>query len=1023
MEITHTHGGIMLLKRLILLFFCLIQIPEIYAQEIKNPDFFIVHYTDENGLPQNSIKAIVKGRWNFLWLGTEDGLVRFDGQKFYTFNKSEIPILSNRIGGFIPFTKNYTVKNREFAALGERGDIIKIVAGGHVGVDTSTFRYNTPNTPSINGFKGKTDFIQSLPYRFPLPVDRNPFLIPAGSNTYYVWFLDKVEFFIKNKKQSSVHGKFKEVFLIDSHPYATLPNGRFVNLKPGSANKNIRLEGDIANDVLFSNNRTDCKLFWNNISQKAHVYFNKKFYSLTRSENSSVLSTRLILRDFDFDEFNISTAYYDEEPGYLFLGSNTNGLFVLRRKNFEAKKFDVKGRDNVFYAQKPVGNNGVLSSQGFLFDKSSTGRDIFNLPIFVEDDSRYFLAMNRDSSFWIGSSVALTKMDKTGKKKLMVYPMQEKFKALYVDNHDTLWIGGTRDVLFFLNTLDQNSVPKVLFRGSFGEITCMLRLPGHDLLLGTTKGLFKFNIQSKHLESLKGIEQANIRSLYYSKGDTWVTTYGDGLFHLKGNKITKLPLDKNRFLATSHCIVEDKNGFFWITTNKGLFQVSKMDLLRFLDQKQQFVYYLYYDKRHGFATNEFNGGCQPCALMLADRTISFPSMDGFVWFNPEKIKPELPDKNIYIDRIELEGNSVQEKPEIEVPDDFRQLEVSVVTPYFNNRNNLRIEYSFQKEGKNPVWLPVSNDFDIQIPNTSSGRHNLLIRKYNGFGINNFSGKTLKIYICPAWYETPTFRFLVTLLSILLFWIILRLRTSYLLKKEREKNLYKQYHISRQIVAAINHDIQTPLHYISNSFSQIQNRLKKNNASDYFISRMSEETINTINYARSHTSNLLNYIKSQTSSSRDKLKIDEVAVYEIIQHSSQILTGTANHREIQIINQVPEDFKVKSDAQLLSVVVQNLLDNAVKLSLSTITISSVADGDLKSILIRDTAGGIPDDILKWLNHSYKSYDDWLRNYDYPNHKGLGLVIVKDLTILLNITLSAEKTESGSVIRLLFYDKNK
>ncbi len=185
--------------------------------------------------------------------------------------------------------------------------------------------------------------------------------------------------------------------------------------------------------------------------------------------------------------------------------------------------------------------------------------------------------------------------------------------------------------------------------------------------------------------------------------------------------------------------------------------------------------------------------------------------------------------------------------------------------------------------------------------------------------------------------------------------------------------------------------------------------------------MSEETINTINYARSHTSNLLNYIKSQNSSSRDGLKIDDVAVYEIIEHSSQILTGTANYREIQIINQVPEDFKVKSDAQLLSVIIQNLLDNAVKLSLSTITISSITEGDFKGILIRDTANGIPDEILKWLNHSYKSYDNWLRDYDYPSHKGLGLVIVKDLTILLNIGLSAEKTGSGSIIKLMFLNK--
>ncbi|WP_094486272.1 two-component regulator propeller domain-containing protein [Flavobacterium aurantiibacter] len=51
---------------------------------------------DEAGLPQNSIKSIVPDKYGFLWLTTENGLVRYDGQEFKTFNSENQNFLNNR---------------------------------------------------------------------------------------------------------------------------------------------------------------------------------------------------------------------------------------------------------------------------------------------------------------------------------------------------------------------------------------------------------------------------------------------------------------------------------------------------------------------------------------------------------------------------------------------------------------------------------------------------------------------------------------------------------------------------------------------------------------------------------------------------------------------------------------------------------------------------------------------------------------------------------------------------------------
>ena len=989
----------------------------IHAQEIDNADFNIMHYSDENGLPQNSVKSIMKGHYGFVWLATEDGLVRFDGRNFYTFNKSVLPVTTNRIHGFIPTLQNDDTTGSQFNALVEYNEFIKIGKNGAAKVDTGYFKTLLNYSKIARDNDGKIDIIRSFPSRFTIDRNHAPYLVPAGDARYYLWAPDKVEYYINDEKTSTIKAKFNTFFLLKSRPFAIQEDGNLVRLDESLNAHPLELAGDIVQDEAYRQNKKSYRLFWNNVSEQTFVYSNKKFFQVTVSPDNFQLHTKLILKDFDFDEHNISTFFYDPSLHYLFLGSNTKGLYVLRGKDFKVVKSEIKGADNVYYAQLSIPGNLALSAQGYLLGSATTGK-IPNSLLMNKLESKYFLAMNNDGSFWTAKTKTLFKLSLSN-SVVKKYNFNEEIKALYTDDKNILWVGGEKNSLFYLDTKNPSATPKLFIKAAFGEITCMLKIDDTEMLLGTKKGLFKLNFKVKNLVLIKGISSATIRSIYNSNGEIWITTYGDGFYHYKNDKIVKLPLYGNQFLAASHCIVEDKNGFFWITTNKGLFQVLKQDLLDYVYKKHRVVFYLHYDKRHGFGSNEFNGGCQPCAVKLSDGTISFPSIDGLVWFKPEEIVAELPDKNIFVSEVKLDGKYVRQDSRLEIPRDFKNLSISITTPYFNNKNNLKIEYSIQETGQHPIWIPLSGDFTIRIPNTSSGDYTLLIRKLDGFSRDNYTNKSIAILIQPAWYETWLFRSVLAISALFLFYIILKLRTSYLLKQERKKNLYRQYHINNQIVTAINHDIQTPLHFISSSFSQIQNHLDKSGHTDSFITRMGEETINTIQYARAHTSNLLNYIKTQNRSGQSSIKCDDVDVCAIIRNSCQLLAGSAGHRDVQIINHVAQEFIVYSDDKLLSVIIQNLIDNAVKLSHSSVTISPDSVDGYKIISITDTAGGMPREISDWLNIPFKSYDQWMRGYQFPDHKGLGLVIVKDICILLGIQLHAESQgTTGTLITLKF-----
>ena len=93
-----------------------------YAQ---NPyDYTLSHYSDINGLPQNSVKTIAKDDGDFLWLATEGGLTRFDGNSFMLFDKEATHTLSSRI-----FTLRKNLKSEHLYAQTEYHELIPISKG------------------------------------------------------------------------------------------------------------------------------------------------------------------------------------------------------------------------------------------------------------------------------------------------------------------------------------------------------------------------------------------------------------------------------------------------------------------------------------------------------------------------------------------------------------------------------------------------------------------------------------------------------------------------------------------------------------------------------------------------------------------------------------------------------------------------------------------------------------------------------------------------------------------------------
>ena len=284
--------------------------------------------------------------------------------------------------------------------------------------------------------------------------------------------------------------------------------------------------------------------------------------------------------------------------------------------------------------------------------------------------------------------------------------------------------------------------PQFFAGGHLSNISWIQHESKETLWLGTGKGLYRIHLPSKKIFRVEGLANIYIRSLHIPDGrnELWITTYSNGIFLLKDGKLTQFPPDKEQYLSSAHCISEDKNGYFWVTTNKGLFQISRADLLAYAKRPFE-LYYHYYSKISGFNTNEFNGGCQPCAVRAPGGILSFPSIDGLVWFVPERIRPELPNQQIFIDKADADDSSmVFDRGMVSVKAGVPQILVKVSTPYFGDPYNLRMSYRIFK-GDEPLteWKTLEESKNIAVPFHGGGNYTLNVRKVSGFGSEQLYG--------------------------------------------------------------------------------------------------------------------------------------------------------------------------------------------------------------------------------------------------------------------------------------------
>lgn len=955
-------------------------------------DYVITCYTDEHGLPQNSVKGIGKDNMGFIWLITEKGPVRYDGNgRFRGFDSLVNKLHSARMYSLTSLNGVSPLWAQTY------DDEMLLLKDGRATLTKKEY-WEVFSKPRMYT-PGEIDLVVRLPEIVPKHIPR-PLCLPISSKSCFIVSADTVSYFANTKKTaSSVHyfpGANPWLFAV--HRSKLLYIDRVNTYTEFHHNSQIG-SSKIAGDLALLPQDTPFKLYWNTAADQLFIYADNSLYFIDENEQGNISSTK-ILSDFNFKENQIIAAYYLPEQQQLLLGSDTKGLFVVKKKLFNTITATQRFGRNAYYLQTLLPSGLLLSDEGKTFDPSGTFRFKDQLH---HGEAQFNHIVGPSGNLWVLEKDSILIYNANATQLLRKLPNPTSAKVILKSDSANYWLGGDQGIILRYEPKTDRFLPVA----QLPQAVSYLETGNQDTLyIGTRKGLYAMHIHTYHWKEIPSFEGKFIRCIYReNEHRLWICTYQHGFSFYELGRTIDFPLDKAGYLSTAHCILEDRKGFFWISTNKGLFQVSKKHLLDYSKDRKHPPFYFYYNKTDGFTTNEFNGGCQPCGILLPDGRFSFPSLDGLVWFDPLTISHKFPVGELILDEVKLNENPFPISDTLRIPHNFSRLDIKIATPFYGNPYNIKIEYMLESEDESPNnWLSINNpDKTLSINKLASGHHKINIRMRTGTGPRDFRHATFHLYIPPLFHETAAFTVLFLAFIGITIWLIIYARTRFILNQnrrllikvnERTDALKNQYEWQQRLSTSIAHDIKSPLNYVVKALSNIQ-EIAKNE--DFLPQEMEQIYLSTKNIY--HYSNNLTKLAKLTLT-KDVLQLTDVCLYQTAQQQIDIFQSVAASRGNALHNHIPQDTIVRSNPDILSVIIHNLLDNATKFTQRgdiSIKTEKTIDGSI-ALSIVDTGVGLHPDQIDYYNHINQKQ---MRINIEERNIGFGLLLVKDMAQLLGI----------------------
>ena len=1052
-----------------------ISIP-VFALDPHNGIHHYIHksWQLQDGLPQSSIQAITQTKDGYIWLGTEEGLVRFDGIQFKIFDKKN--------------TASFTNNNIKAIYEDESGILwIGTYDGGLLQYKDHLFKIviKASDMPDkrISAITGDNDGNLWISTK-------------SGGLIKYKNGLHKT-FTIKNGLSSnninSIYRDSKGNLWIGTFDagLALYKNNTFKTFdkKDGLSGNNISAIYEDKDGVLWIGTSDKNLNFYKNghfhIFNPDELIFKSQIQSIYQDKDKNLwigtfgsglirYSNNKLLSFTSEDGLtnDMISAIYEDREGNIWIGTY-GGLNVLKESRVKVyTQKDGLSHDDITTIFEDSNNDLWIGT----WDK---GLNRFHNNKFSSFSNFHGLSNNQIKSIyedkkgniWIGTFGGGITLYSNGNFSTISKNdglSNNSVLAIYGDNNGYLWIGtyggglnrykdGNIEVFTIKDGLSSNDI-LTIFEDSKSNIWIGTEGGGLNLY---SNGIFK------NFTEENGFYNKMVFAFYEdSSSNLWIGTR-DGLYLYKNNKFVVYTTKEGLFDDTVLAILEDNNNNLWMSCNKGIFSVNKNELLNIAKGKSEKIKSVSYGIEDGMKSQECNGGFQSAGFKTKNGNLYFPTTKGLIEIDPDNLPSNKTVPNVIIERVITNGENRDIENQLTFDAETDKIEIHYTAPSFVSPNKVKFEYML--EGIDEDWVKANTRRAAYYTTIPPGKYKFKVKACNNDGLWNNTGATIEFEKLPHFYQTKWFYIFCVFIVVLIFYGIydfrvrkektkqkrlenfnvklknevnkqtleLKKRNQDLSEKKIElENVLSDLKISQQkmtqqarmaslgnLVSGVSHEIGNPLNAVITGTDVIEMTIE--DAENLFVDLPVEpEHLDEIELVLDKFKNAHNLIlegnkriKKIIGNFRSflqsgKVSLEEYDIKDGIKSCIMLLHKRIESQNIEVITNFNDLPLIKCKAGEINQVITNLIINSLDVMPESgkIEISGRVIGKNIEISFSDTGPGIVEEIRESI------FDPFFTTKDPSKGTGLGLYMSHEIISGIGGELSLLDSEVGALFSI-------